>query len=62
MAWGFGGARKSDEAQEDAPQRGARLTGKDLEIAQEIVRKSLAADHEMIERYSMIPPTCSNKK
>jgi len=62
MAWGFGGARGKEQPQEGAPQRGARLTGKDLKIAEELVRKSLAADHEMIERYSIIPPTTSGKK
>ena len=62
MAWGFGGTRDNDKAQEDLPQQPSRLTGKDLKIAEEIVRRSLAADHEMIERYSIIPQVSLGRK
>lgn len=55
MVWRFGGGRENDQAQEGTGQQETqetRLTGKSLEIAQELVRASLEAERGLIERYS----------
>jgi hypothetical protein len=62
MAWLFGGTHEKDEPQDDAVQKGSRLTGKDLEKAQELVKEMLKADREAVERYSIIPPTFPGTK
>jgi hypothetical protein len=62
VAWRFGGGRGKDEDPDESGQKGARLTGKDLERAQEMVREMLKADREAIERYSIIPPTFPGTK
>lgn len=62
MGWIFGGGRGKDDGQDEPGQKGAKLTGKDLERAQEMVRDMLKADRESIERYSIIPPTLPRSK
>jgi hypothetical protein len=49
-------------ARTNRTRRGAKLTGKNLELAQEMVREMLKANRESIERYSIIPPTLPRSK
>lgn len=56
MAWRFSGGREAEQPQGEQAKE-ARLTGKDLERAQELVKEMLKADREALERYSIIPPT-----
>jgi hypothetical protein len=48
---------RKDPEPDPAPEQGGRLTGKDLEKAQELVREMLKADREAAEKYSMIKRT-----
>src|SRR5450756_1770359 len=62
MAWLFGGGGGKDQP-EDGPAEGeSRLSGKSLEIAQQIVRETLRADHQALERHTIVPSSFSAKK
>ena len=55
MAWRIGGGRGKDPVKDMPAQKETRLTGKDLERAQDLVKEMLRADREIIERCSVIP-------
>jgi hypothetical protein len=54
VAWRWGGGRVKGQVQDAVAAKGAKLTGKDLERAQQLVKEMLKADREVIER-SVIP-------
>jgi hypothetical protein len=62
MAWRIGGGRKKDEVKDVPPQKETRLTGKDLERAQELVKEMIKAELEIVERYPATPDLFPDKR
>jgi hypothetical protein len=62
MVWHFRSGGGKDQPQDGAAERGSPLSGKSLEIAQQIVRETLQADHQALEQHTIIPPAFPNRK
>jgi hypothetical protein len=54
VAWRLGGGREKDQVKDQVAPKEGKLTGKDLERAQQLVKEMLKADREVIER-NVIP-------
>jgi hypothetical protein len=54
VAWRLGGGREKEQVQDAVSLTEGKLTGKDLERAQQMVKEMLKADREVIER-NIIP-------
>jgi len=50
----LGGGREKEQVQDAVPLKEGKLTGKELEHAQQMVKEMLKADREVIER-NIIP-------